>query len=74
MMIVNQANLSLIKTQMICMVEQESFIFLTVDLSGYIGRSRSSRPEVFLGKGDLKISSKFTEEHPCRSAISIKLI
>ena len=34
MMIVNQANLSLIKTQMICMVEQESFIFLTVDLSG----------------------------------------
>ena len=34
---------------------------------------RSSRPEVFLGKGVLKIYSKFTGEHPCRSAISIKL-
>ena len=29
---------------------------------------RSSRPEVFLGKGVLKICSKFTGEHPCRSA------
>ena len=27
---------------------------------------------MFLGKIVLKISSKFTEEHPCRSAISIK--
>ena len=35
--------------------------------------SRSSRPEVLLGKGALKICSKFTEEHPCRSAISIRL-
>ena len=34
---------------------------------------RSSPPEVFLGKGVLKICSKFTGEHPCRSAISIKL-
>ena len=34
---------------------------------------RSSHPEVFLGKGALKICSKFTGEHPCRSAISIKL-
>ena len=34
---------------------------------------RSSRPDVFLGKGVLKICSKFTGEHPCRSAISIKL-
>ena len=30
---------------------------------------RSSRPEVFLGKGVLKICSRFTGEHPCRSAI-----
>ena len=36
--------------------------------------SRSSRPEVFLVKGVLKISSKFTGEHPCRSVISIKLL
>ena len=34
---------------------------------------RSSHPEVFLGKGVLKTCSKFTGEHPCRSAISIKL-
>ena len=29
---------------------------------------RSSHPEVFLGKGILKICSKFTGEHPCQSA------
>ena len=34
---------------------------------------RSSHLEVFLGKGVLKICSKFTAEHPRRSAISIKL-
>ena len=34
---------------------------------------RSSHPEVFLGKIVLKISSKFTGEHPCRSVILIKL-
>ena len=35
---------------------------------------RSSRPEVFLRKGVLKICSKFTGEHPCQSVISIKLL
>ena len=30
---------------------------------------KSSHPEVFLEKGVLKICSKFTEEHPCRTAI-----
>ena len=35
---------------------------------------RSSPPELFLGKGVLKICSKFTGEHPCRSAISVKLL
>ena len=34
---------------------------------------RSSRPEVFLGKGVLKICSRFKGEHPCRIVISIKL-
>ena len=29
--------------------------------------------EVFLVKGVLEICSKFTEEHPCRNVISIKL-
>ena len=32
--------------------------------------NRSSLPEVLLGKGVLKIHSKFTGEHPCWSAIS----
>ena len=35
---------------------------------------RSSHPEVFPGKGVLKICSKFNGEHPCRSVISIRLL
>ena len=35
---------------------------------------RSSRPDVFLRKGVLRICSKFTGEHPCRSVVSIKLL
>ena len=35
---------------------------------------RSSRPELFLGKGVLKLYNKFTEENPCRKVISIKLL
>ena len=34
---------------------------------------RSSPSQVFLGKCILKICSKFSVEHPCRIAISIKL-
>ena len=34
----------------------------------------SSHSELFLGKGVLKICSKLTGEHPCRIAISIKLL
>ena len=37
-------------------------------------QSRSSRPEMFIGKDVLKKCRKFTGEHPCRSAISIKLL
>ena len=36
--------------------------------------SRSSHPEVFFRKAVLKICSKFTEENPCRSVISITLL
>ena len=36
-------------------------------------KNRSSHPEVFLGKGVLKICSKFTGENPCRSVILITL-
>ena len=35
---------------------------------------RSSHSKVFLGKDVLKICSKFTVNHPCRSAISINLL
>ena len=33
--------------------------------------SRSSRPEVFLGEGVLKLCSKFTGEHPCLIGIAL---
>ena len=46
-------------------------IFSTRVLSSSEKAYRSSRPEVFLRKGVLKICSKFTGEHPCRSAISL---
>ena len=36
--------------------------------------NRSSHQKVFLGKVVLKICSKFTAEHPCRSVISKTLI
>ena len=35
---------------------------------------KSSHAEVFLGKGVLKISRKFTGEHSCRSVISMMLL
>ena len=40
----------------------------------YGKNNMSSPPEVFLGKGVLKICSKCRGEHPCRSAISIMLL
>ena len=53
----------------------EYFLFVMSDCCDlFNGRSRSSQPEVFLGKGVLKICSKFTGEHLCQSAISIKLL
>ena len=38
------------------------------------GNHRSSRPKVILGKGVLKICSKFTGEHSYQSLVSIKLL
>ena len=37
---------------------------------GIPSKFRSSLSEVFLGKGVLKICSKFTGEHPCQSAMA----
>ena len=44
------------------------------NVSTYAVRFRSNRPEVLLRKCVLEICSKSTVEHPCRSAISIKLL
>ena len=44
------------------------------DQSKLSAKSRSSHPEMFLGKSVLKICSKFTGENPCRSVVSIKLL
>ena len=38
------------------------------------GGIRSSPPEMFFGRGVLKICIKFTGEEPCRDVISIKLL
>ena len=63
-----------------------SFNFQETDMHCFFGNSkglmgkgdddelRSSYPKVFLEKVILKICSKFTGEHPCRSVISIKLL
>ena len=47
---------------------------LTANQSQNVDSFRSSPPEVLSEKGVLKICSKFTGEHPCRSVISIKLL
>ena len=41
--------------------------FLSLNYNSLLANTtyRSSRPEVYLRKGVLKICSKFTEEHPC---------
>ena len=46
---------------------------IDISCKDLLTKYRSNHPEVFLGKGVLKICRKFTVEHPCRSAISIKL-
>ena len=50
------------------------FVEVYLNNPGKLLNMRSSHPEVFLGKGILEICSKFTGEHPSRSAISIKLL
>ena len=49
------------------------FLYRLLLLVSYFCLSRRSYLEVFLAKGVLKIYSKLTGEHPCRSSISIKL-
>ena len=73
-------NLNLISNSLYLLCSSGMFIpgscvmALYLLLTGYLLTfKRSSRPEVFLGKGVPKICSKFIGEHPCQSAISIKL-
>ena len=44
-----------------------------MDFGAKVNSELRTIPELFLGKGVLKIIGKFTGEHPCSSAISIKL-
>ena len=53
------------------LITHHEYLFATI--TRFSTNSRSSHPKVFLGKGNLKICSKFTGEHPCQSIISIKL-
>ena len=48
-------------------------IFQRISQNSKENFNRSSHPEVFLGKGVLKLCGKFTGENPCRSVISMKL-
>ena len=50
------------------------YIRMKTFLKNYDTKYRNNHPEVFLGKGVLKICSKFTGEHPHPSAISLKLL
>ena len=62
-----------------CWVLLRKVFFFRRQLLGYFQirnkvTLRSSRPEVFFRKGVLKICSKFTGEHSCRSVNSINLL
>ena len=57
-----------------CPRSELSSKFSRENIAQVITINRSSHSEVFLRKGVLKICSKFTGEHPCRSAISISFI
>ena len=64
-----------------CVVKHFVFVFILLCFTAFGSLeilhltyfSRSSPSEVLLGKGVLKICSKFTGEQPCQSAVSIKL-
>ena len=70
----NSSTLVLICDDIINADLRSRYFILFKSYNRYYKKTRTSHPEVFLGKGVLKICSKFTGEHPCRSAISIKLL
>ena len=64
---------NVVKKRLQHMYFEEQIFWRTPAMQNFTLSFRSSHPKVFLRKGALKICSKFTREHPYRSAISIKL-
>ena len=54
-------------------LEQNLVLYFIEWIQHALSQPARSLPEVFLGKGVLKICCKFTREHPCQMVISIKL-
>ena len=57
-------------------LERKLFLNVILETPHYYSSAttRSSSPEIFLRKCVLKMRSKSTGEHPCRSVVSIKLL
>ena len=66
----NQIKSELVSVSGVCYMNKDKYLQVRLSV-GLI--MQNSPPEVLLGKGVLKICSKLTGEHPCRSVISIKL-
>ena len=60
--------------EMICRIRKSLFNKTQICKKMFYPQVRSNPPDVFLGKGALKKSSKFTRENLCRSVILIKLL
>ena len=76
---INLINLSLIGTNNNSFFMSKMKIYFLTDIFPPLNTHfsimvKSSHLEVFLGNGTLKICSKFTGKHPCRSVISINLL
>ena len=63
----NSSTLVLICDNIINADLRSRYFILFKSYNRYYKKTRTSHPEVFLGKGVLKICSKFLGEHPCRS-------
>ena len=69
------ASYNFFKKKFIVVKSPSEFVLILIFIYLLLSKStvRSSISEVLLGKGVLKTHSKFTGEHLCRGAISIKL-
>ena len=71
--ILDSGNLYLAK-QIKKLIQKKIWTIIEWSKSKNKSNDRSSHPEVFLGKGVLKVCNKFTAEHHCHSVNSIKLL